>query len=232
MARPLLYALGEEVKTMRTHLTSLLSLFALTLPLGASAAGHSTDMGAAHRRLAAGTHTTLNHELPAVTRTAHRTVTPYAGMDFDFRLEFASAERDQPTASVAVLRMLEDVEGSWGALSIDDDNVNISWSDVAFWPAVFDGDLYDGQMEGLSIMLAEDAIALENGWTFPVTIPSAYRDFDLDISYDPSYPYPVVATVFMSSTVIEGDLLILDVDHIEYREVDADGRPWPLGTLD
>jgi hypothetical protein len=217
---------------MHTKLSAILSVLALTLPFGASASGHSgprvttpSHVGLAGHYARSGV---VLHGAPVPELSRN----PYAGMDFDFRLELAAAHPGQPTVNVSLQRVLENVDGSWGALSVTGEGVNVSWNGFGSWPSAWDGELYDGKMDGLSVMFAEDATAMRAGDTFPVTIPSEYRDFDLTLSLDPDYGHPVVATVFLNVSVLNDSELDVSVDHVEYREVDADGRAWPLGTLE
>lgn len=153
-------------------------------------------------------------------------VAPYAGANFDLRIELGSINPNAPKLGVFPERVLMEINDDWAALQPQDwDEVReIRYTQSQRWAGIWQGIPYEGDLTKLSIMLAEDAHLTMDDVSYDLAIPADQRELDVFVTLDTVHPRPLVVTVMVDVQMPEGQLTLFP-EKVLIREIDHAG--WP-----
>lgn len=153
-----------------------------------------------------------------------RDLPPYAGANWDFRLEIGLSDPGDPVMYVYPARVLCRVNGDWMGLPPQgwDDPVPVIASTRDRWAPIWQGTLPGGLLESLVIDLDEDVMLVEEDVSFEGEIPSGDRQIELALGMDTGGQHPMVVTVLVQPIYHDG-WVNLDVTDVLVRKVDELG---------
>lgn len=152
---------------------------------------------------------------------------PYAGMDFQVRIELGLATPTDTVAGVEVDRLMTNIDGTWQGQQVPDGYVELDFNTEARWTAIYEGDIAYGEMYDLDVMLGEYMYFASSNETWDEPIVSEDRDFTLHPSVHTDTDRPLVITALLEFYEDENGVQVELADTL-VRWVDEDGYAWSI----
>jgi hypothetical protein len=151
---------------------------------------------------------------------------PYAGANWDFRVEIGLVDGDDPDLAVYPARAACLISGDWKGLPPQgwDEPVTVSDSKRERWAPIWQGTLPSGHLQGLVIDLDSEVHVVDGDLAYDAELASANRRMEVALNLDTATPDPLVVTILVE-TVYNGGQVNLEVADVLVRKVDEQGYP-------